>query len=32
LPFGHVPTKVMLPVGQKVELMVQDRQALIFWG
>jgi muramoyltetrapeptide carboxypeptidase len=32
LPFGHVPTKVLLPVGQKVELMVQDRQALIFWG
>jgi muramoyltetrapeptide carboxypeptidase len=32
LPFGHVPTKVMLPVGQKVELMVQDRQALVFWG
>lgn len=32
LPFGHVPTKVMLPVGRKVDLMVQDRQALIFWG
>jgi muramoyltetrapeptide carboxypeptidase len=32
LPFGHVPTKVLLPVGQKVELMVQDRQALVFWG
>ena len=32
LPFGHVPTKVMLPVGQKVELLVQDRQALVFWG
>jgi muramoyltetrapeptide carboxypeptidase len=32
LPFGHIPTKVMLPVGQTVELMVQDRQALIFWG
>lgn len=32
LPFGHVATKVMLPVGHKVELMVQERQALIFWG
>lgn len=32
LPFGHVPTKVMLPVGQKVELLVQGRDALIFWG
>lgn len=32
LPFGHVPTKVMLPVGQKVELLVQGRDALVFWG
>lgn len=32
LPFGHVPTKVMLPVGQRVELLVQQRQALMFWG
>ena len=32
LPFGHVPTKVMLPVGENVEMLVQDRQALIFWG
>ncbi len=32
LPFGHVPTKVMLPVGQKVELMVQGRDALLYWG
>ena len=32
LPFGHVPTKVLLPVGQKVELLVQGREALIFWG
>lgn len=32
LPFGHVPTKVMLPVGHKVELLVQGRDALIFWG
>lgn len=32
LPFGHVPTKVLLPVGQSVELMVQGRDALMFWG
>lgn len=32
LPFGHVPTKVMLPVGLQVELLVQERQALMFWG
>ncbi|MBL8388603.1 MAG: LD-carboxypeptidase [Hydrogenophaga sp.] len=32
LPFGHVPTKVLLPVGQKVELLVQGRDALMFWG
>ncbi|MCU0930507.1 MAG: LD-carboxypeptidase [Serpentinimonas sp.] len=32
LPFGHVPTKVVLPVGQQVQLMVQDRDALIYWG
>lgn len=32
LPFGHVPTKVLLPVGQEVELLVQGRDALIFWG
>ena len=32
LPFGHVPTKVVLPVGQRIELMVQGREALIYWG
>lgn len=32
LPFGHVPTKVLLPVGAKVELLVQGRDALMFWG
>jgi muramoyltetrapeptide carboxypeptidase len=32
LPFGHVPTKVLLPFGQPVELMVQDREALLYWG
>lgn len=32
LPFGHVPTKVLLPVGAKVEMAVEDREALVFWG
>jgi muramoyltetrapeptide carboxypeptidase len=31
LPFGHVPTKVSLPVGAKVQLLVQERDALIGW-
>jgi muramoyltetrapeptide carboxypeptidase len=31
LPFGHVPTKVSLPVGAKVQLVVQGRDALIAW-
>ncbi len=32
LPFGHVATKVCLPVGAPVELMVQGRDAFIAWG
>lgn len=32
LPFGHVPTKVMLPVGEKVHLAVQGRDAFLLWG
>lgn len=32
LPFGHVQTKVLLPVGQNVDLVVQERDALILWG
>ncbi|MCW5668384.1 MAG: LD-carboxypeptidase [Hydrogenophaga sp.] len=32
LPFGHVPTKVLLPVGRKIDLMVEGRDALIYWG
>ncbi len=32
LPYGHVATKVMLPVGAKVDLVVQGRDALLFWG
>lgn len=32
LPFGHVPTKVLLPVGAKVDLVAQGRDALLVWG
>jgi muramoyltetrapeptide carboxypeptidase len=32
LPYGHVPTKVMLPVGVPVSLSVEGRDALIYWG
>lgn len=32
LPFGHVPTKVCLPVGAKLTLAVEGRDALLFWG
>ncbi|MFM6992289.1 MAG: LD-carboxypeptidase [Rhodoferax sp.] len=32
LPFGHVPTKVLLPVGARVDLAVQGRDALMVWG
>jgi muramoyltetrapeptide carboxypeptidase len=32
LPFGHVPTKVSLPIGRAVELVVQGRDALVAWG
>ena len=32
LPFGHVATKVMLPVGQKVTLDVDGRDAFLLWG
>lgn len=31
LPFGHVPTKVTLPVGRRVQLVVQGRDVLIGW-
>ena len=31
LPFGHVPTKVSLPVGRRCQLVVQGRDALIGW-
>ena len=32
LPYGHIATKVLLPVGAKVDLTVDGRDALIFWG
>ena len=32
LPFGHVPTKVLLPVGAKVDMVVEGRDALMAWG
>ena len=32
LPYGHVETKVCLPVGAQVELSVQGRDALLYWG
>jgi muramoyltetrapeptide carboxypeptidase len=31
LPFGHVPTKVCLPVGRRITLAVQGRDAFIGW-
>lgn len=31
LPFGHVPVKVCLPVGRRVTLAVQGRDAFIGW-
>lgn len=31
LPFGHVDTKVCLPVGAKVDLVVQGRNAFLGW-
>ena len=32
LPFGHVATKVLLPVGYSVDLVVEERDALLLWG
>jgi muramoyltetrapeptide carboxypeptidase len=31
LPFGHVATKVTMPVGAKVRLLVDRRQAFVAW-
>ena len=32
LPFGHVATKVLLPVGCKITLAVEGRDAFLLWG
>jgi muramoyltetrapeptide carboxypeptidase len=32
LPYGHVATKVVLPVGIRTDLMVEEREALLYWG
>lgn len=32
LPFGHVQTKVMLPVGARVDLVTEGRDAMMVWG
>jgi muramoyltetrapeptide carboxypeptidase len=32
LPYGHVQTKVILPVGAKVDLGVDGRDAMLVWG
>lgn len=32
LPFGHTRTKVMLPVGRRVNVVVQGRECLLAWG
>jgi muramoyltetrapeptide carboxypeptidase len=32
LPFGHVATRICLPVGAKVDLLVEGRDAMLVWG
>lgn len=32
LPYGHVQTKVLLPVGAKLDLVLDGRDALLYWG
>lgn len=32
LPFGHTPTKVLLPVGARVDLLIEKQEAFLFWG
>ncbi|MCK6424802.1 MAG: LD-carboxypeptidase [Burkholderiaceae bacterium] len=32
LPFGHGPTKVCLPLGRRVQLAVERREAFVAWG
>ena len=31
LPFGHVPTKVTMPIGARVTTLVDGRNVLIGW-
>ncbi len=32
LPYGHVQTKIVLPVGKKVDLAVSGKDVMLFWG
>lgn len=32
LPYGHVATKIVLPVGAKTQLLVENRDVMLFWG
>ena len=32
LPHGHVPTKVLLPVGATVDMQLHERDCLLLWG
>jgi len=32
LPFGHVQTKVLLPVGAKVAMAAEGRDVFLVWG
>lgn len=32
LPYGHVQTKVLLPVGKKAELASDGKDVMLFWG
>lgn len=32
LPYGHVATKVLLPVGKQVSLVLDGRDSLLYWG
>ena len=32
LPYGHVATKVLLPVGAMCELAVEERDVMLVWG
>lgn len=32
LPYGHVQTKVLLPVGAKIDLLIEGRDVMMLWG